>query len=812
MFISNLEEVVSTLRSKLPDYLMKLGITKDHKKSFCCIVHDEKNPSMHLNPKTDNQTAHCFSCGATVDVFKACSLIEGLPSDGPEWITETIPHLAKTLGVDISIGAPSSADIIRARYYALARDIADIISHPQNTAISYMEQRNWVNEFEDCYVIDYPTLMAELGKRGWSQEDINSSGMISLLTKHRTYMPIVGTNKVTWIVNDSHGRPVAFISRNLGDDGPKYIHSAESPVFQKKELLLGLDAAIKVARVQGLYVVEGPGDRAQFLRLGKINCASICGVALTENHFTALKTLGIRDIHLCLDWDEAGIKAVEQIAALITQHEITGFNIYVVNAPAGVKDPDEFLCKQTAWPGLDSIPLFQWLIGRTDLKDMDSIYSKLIPAIAAVPVAIKRDAMANELAMASGLNYAAILLDVDRIRNRAREERLERIEAAADKYKQLVVDDPDNISAALATHEKDIDYIEAEYNRNSIGANYQLSRFDALQDIKKSSVDQSEFKFGVYTLLGQALGGGMPYTSGTLSYWGGRANAAKTATVHAIGLDVAIHDPDAIVVIHSTDDSYAIIEPRLVTNAAFLLSGKQKLTVGEAASPLKGFRSAETSSMYNNALLLMRGLIGEERLVIIDSEDGSTLTTLARTLKYLRNKYPTKKILCICDNTYNYSDWAGLEQTARMSMISTQQKLLAIKYRCHIAATVEYRKNMPTDTNKMKLPVNDDIADARALMYRANIIVHVYNDLNDRTADFAEIFWVDPSDPGVKKPRLTLLFGKNKVSSFKDKLIIDLDPDTVTLRQKSRKDVEDEWSHTFSTDTGLVMNTEYSGD
>ena len=45
----------------------------------------------------------------------------------------------------------------------------------------------------------------------------------------------------------------------------------------------------------------------------------------------------------------------------------------------------------------------------------------------------------------------------------------------------------------------------------------------------------------------------------------------------------------------------------------------------------------------------------------------------------------------------------------------------------------------------MKLPVDDDLADARALMYRPNVIWHVYNDMHDRK-EHAEIFWRDDNN------------------------------------------------------------------
>ena len=125
-----------------------------------------------------------------------------------------------------------------------------------------------------------------------------------------------------------------------------------------------------------------------------------------------------------------------------------------------------------------------------------------------------------------------------------------------------------------------------------------------------------------------------------------------------------------------------------------------------------------------------------------------------------------------------------MDQTTRMTMIANQQKAICAKYHACMIATAEYRKNMPMDHSKFKLPVDDDLADARALMYRPNIIFHVYNDMHDRK-EHAEIFWTD--EEGKINPRLLLHFTKNKISGYKEKLVLDLDPKSVSLIPRNSK-------------------------
>jgi hypothetical protein len=128
-----------------------------------------------------------------------------------------------------------------------------------------------------------------------------------------------------------------------------------------------------------------------------------------------------------------------------------------------------------------------------------------------------------------------------------------------------------------------------------------------------------------------------------------------------------------------------------------------------------------------------------------------------------------------------------------MAKISSGQKNLTVKYQCALMATTEYRKNNAPSLEKIRLPVDDDIADSRSLMYDCNVIIHVYNDIHDRK-EFCEIFWNNPDRPNVKSPRLMLCVTKNKVGEFKDTLFMDLDQVTTSLNQvpeeKARMDLK----------------------
>ena len=792
MYITDTDEVVALLRSKLPEYLSaKLSKDADVYKKFHCFAHEDTGrPNMSLNPRTSNETVKCFSCEFHGDIFTCAAHFDNLPTNGSEWLTLTIPTLCDTLDISYSPGVLSSEDRERVKLYKLTQSISDILGNLKATDNEYLVERNWIQNFTTVGTLDKENLMSQLVARGWDSDYINGTNLIST-----RYVDFFGSDKVTFTIKDHCKRTVGFVCRNSNyeleeNDAPKYVNSPESNIYKKNKALMGIDVAYRDAKKHGLYIVEGPGDLLQLYRLGIKNVVSICGTAFTEAHLLYLKQIGIRKLYFNFDWDEAGYSATQRVLESVLK-VTSGISAYIVQPPEGnssVKDPDELLRNSTDprdYLNLRKETAFLWQLNSFNKEHTpDVICKKMIPIIATEETEVKRELLMKELAQFTTVSTSAIMADVAAIRSNKFSQKLEQTKTAAESYMRAVENDPNNIRAHMAAHEQALELIEKEFKTDSIGINYQIGRFDAIQELRATASEDSSaagFRMNYFSEFEKNMNGGMSWSSGALMYVGGRANSGKTAICLMIGTDIALSDDNATVIIHSTDDSYEQIEPRIKTNIyRMLYPDGPKLSIGMVVQPksiLKDY-PPEYTRAFHKANECFRDLIESERLVVIDSEDGATLSTLERNVRYYRNRHPERKILMICDNTHNYMDFMNLEQSSRMTSISNHQKNLTIKYHACMIATAEYRKNMPMDHSKLKLPVDDDLADARALMYRPNVIFHVYNDMHDRK-EHVEIFWKD--EENNIHPRLLLHFTKNKISGFKEKLILDLDPKTVSL-------------------------------
>jgi DNA primase len=144
---------------------------------------------------------------------------------------------------------------------------------------------------------------------------------------------------------DVQGRVVGFGGRALGDAQPKYLNSPETPIFDKGNLLFGLDRAKKgISKQDRAIVVEGYFDAIALHAAGISEVVASLGTALSVSQVKKLvRYTPSKSIILNFDADQAGTtateRAISEIADLVYQGQI---QLRVLNLPQG-KDADEFL-------------------------------------------------------------------------------------------------------------------------------------------------------------------------------------------------------------------------------------------------------------------------------------------------------------------------------------------------------------------------------------------------------------------------------------------------------------------------------------
>ena len=123
-------------------------------------------------------------------------------------------------------------------------------------------------------------------------------------------------SRVVFPVFDPNGRPRGFAGRLIEGEGPKYLNTPETELYQKRSLLYGLHLAQEPIREVGnAVIVEGYLDVIAAHQAGFTSAVASAGTALTSEHLDQLGRIA-GNVTLAFDGDDAGLRAVERVADL----------------------------------------------------------------------------------------------------------------------------------------------------------------------------------------------------------------------------------------------------------------------------------------------------------------------------------------------------------------------------------------------------------------------------------------------------------------------------------------------------------------
>jgi DNA primase len=148
--------------------------------------------------------------------------------------------------------------------------------------------------------------------------------------------------RIMFPIRDTRGQVIGFGGRILDREGPKYVNSPDSLVFNKSRELYGQDLARRAAHEAGrLLVVEGYTDVMHCRQAGFAEAVAGLGTALTPENARNLRRFGV-PVVLLYDGDEAGRRAAERAADVLLVEEV---DAGVALLPAG-QDPADLLTKE----------------------------------------------------------------------------------------------------------------------------------------------------------------------------------------------------------------------------------------------------------------------------------------------------------------------------------------------------------------------------------------------------------------------------------------------------------------------------------
>ncbi len=274
-----------------------------------CPFHSERTPSFVVFPHTG--TWHCFgACGTGGDVFTFLMRKENLE------FREALEGLAREVGVALD-DAEQERDRGRRKALYEANEAAaayfqEILKHHPAAAEAraYIERRRLdegtVERFRLGFALDqWNGLRDHLLARGATLETLLQAGLVKR-SEERDSVYDTFRNRVMIPIRDRQGKVIGFGGRVLDDGVPKYLNTAETPLFHKSHIVYGIDLAHDAIRqADQVVIVEGYMDVIAAHQHGFANVVACMGTALTTEQLRQIQRYTDNFV-LALDADAAG--------------------------------------------------------------------------------------------------------------------------------------------------------------------------------------------------------------------------------------------------------------------------------------------------------------------------------------------------------------------------------------------------------------------------------------------------------------------------------------------------------------------------
>lgn len=307
-----------------------------------CPFHHENSPSFNVNQ--ERQNFYCFGCAKGGDVFSFVMEQEGLA------FREALEHLARRAGIPIETAGGGGGERSKSELYQrinaasadfYARQLRE--APAAERAREYLRRRGVGEAAWGDWGLGYAgqswrDLHQQLVRLGFPPERCEELGLIRHKASGPGYYDAF-RNRVMFPVRSVAGRVLGFGARVMDDSLPKYVNSADSPVYTKKAILYGLDRAWREIRRAKLgLLVEGYFDVISLHLAGIPLAVAACGTAFSSDQ---AKLLGRYTERVCVvtDGDAAGGKAAVRAAGVLLT---VGLRPSVLALPRG-EDPDSLV-------------------------------------------------------------------------------------------------------------------------------------------------------------------------------------------------------------------------------------------------------------------------------------------------------------------------------------------------------------------------------------------------------------------------------------------------------------------------------------
>ena len=395
-----------------------------------CPFHQGTHRNFSVSPARNMY--YCFVCGEGGDIFTFLRKRLGI-----EW-PEAVRMVAGRTGIEIPERISSRDGVTDSRepVWELNATAAEYFTkmlwqdESGAAARSYLDKRGLDRETSTRFALGYaprdPEMLRSYMKTlGFEEKRLLEAGLV-VQREDATLRPRF-IDRLMFPIHDASGHCVGFGGRLLRDGEPKYLNSADSPVFSKGKLLYGLHwARNSIRRQNRAIIVEGYFDALRLILAGFDNVVAPLGTALTSDQASLLSRYS-RDVVLLYDSDTAGLKATFRAGDILLAQ---GFSVQVITLPKG-EDPDTFVASHGR-DALDKqiseamdilerkLQLLQQKGWFVDVSGRRRAIDRLLPTIRAAVDPLMREIYVTRVSEVANIRKEIILAEVENTATRSR--------------------------------------------------------------------------------------------------------------------------------------------------------------------------------------------------------------------------------------------------------------------------------------------------------------------------------------------------------------------------------------------------------
>ena len=388
----------------------------------------ERTPSFYVSP--DKGLYHCFSTGKGGDMFTFVQEMEGLDFRG------ALKVLADKAGISLQNFNPKEKEE-KDKLYEIMEEATKFFQLKLRESGEVMEYlalnrglvEKTIEEFRVGYApAGWRNLYDHL-KNKFQEKDLSLVGLIK--KTERGYYDTF-RDRIMFPICDSSGRTIAFSGRIFKDDGKsaKYVNSPDTPLFNKSDVLFGIDKAKNYIRKYNFTtIVEGQFDVALLHQAGFKNTVGVSGTALSDtttgknssvNNLGVIKRLS-NNLVLAFDSDSAGVSAAKRSASIAMS---LGMDVKIVDVLGG-KDPADIIKDfgKDAWSKILKNAKHLILFYTHKIKDSAKderdlgkrIREEVLPEIVKINSDIERAYFIKEISSITGIKEDYIISDLSKV-------------------------------------------------------------------------------------------------------------------------------------------------------------------------------------------------------------------------------------------------------------------------------------------------------------------------------------------------------------------------------------------------------------